>query len=147
VVARIFLERRDLSEEARRLFGLVGADPASSNMPCECNPPLDVVETSTTLEIVVDLPGVAAEDVQVVVARGLLVVGGRKLPRACQHGDDAAFHLAERAFGRFARALRLTGAFDVGRARATLTGGELHIVLPRIEDRRGRELRIPITAQ
>jgi HSP20 family molecular chaperone IbpA len=82
----------------------------------------------------------------VVFGRGVVAVGGRKLPPGCEHGD-AAFHLAERAFGGFARAVRLNGAFDAGRATATLAAGELRIVLPRIEERRGRELRIPVTAQ
>jgi len=33
---------------------------------------------------------------------------------------------------------------DAGRARATLRKGELRVVFPRIEDRRGRQIRIPI---
>ena len=41
-------------------------------------------------------------------------------------------HVAERAFGRFGRAIRISGAVDVGRARATLRHGELRVVLPRI---------------
>lgn len=145
VVARIILERRDLGEEARRLFDILEREHPGG-LAGECVPPLDVVETERTVEIIMDLPGVAAGDVQVVYGRGVLVIGGRKLPPGCEHGD-AAFHLAERAFGGFARAVRLNGAFDAGRASATLAGGELRIVLPRIEERRGRELRIPVTAR
>lgn len=145
-MARIFLERRDLGEEARRLFDLLGREQPDGGMPAECAPPLDVVETATTVEIVIDLPGVAAGDIQVVFGRGVVVVGGRKLPQRCEH-HEAAFHLAERSFGSFARAVRLTGAFDAGRATATLSAGELRVVLPRIEERRGRELRIPVSAQ
>lgn len=145
LVARIFLERRDLGEEARRLFDLLGRQQPAGGFAAECVPPVDVVETADTVEIVVDLPGVVIDDVQVVFGRGVVVVGGRKAPPGCEH-REAAFHLAERAFGSFARAVRLNGAFDAGRATATLTAGELRIVLPRIEDRRGRELRIPVTA-
>lgn len=145
VVARIFLERRDLGEEARRLFAMLSAEQPAGGFAAECAPPVDVVETADTVEIVVDLPGVAIDDVQVVFGRGVVVIGGRKLPPGCEH-REAAFHLAERAFGSFARAVRLNGAFDAGRATATLTAGELRIVLPRIEERRGRELRIPVTA-
>jgi HSP20 family molecular chaperone IbpA len=61
----------------------------------------------------------------------------------CSHGN-AAFHLAERTFGRFARAVRISGAVDAGRARATLQTGELRVVIPRIDERRGQEIRIPI---
>lgn len=147
MVARIFVERRDLGEEARRLFNRLAEEARSGEVTGECSPPLDVVETASTVEIVVDVPGVRGEDIQVVLSRGMLVVGGLKQPPACEHQHEAAFHLAERGFGRFARAIRLTGAFDAGRATATLSAGELRIVLPRIEERRGRELRIPVTAQ
>jgi HSP20 family molecular chaperone IbpA len=71
------------------------------------------------------------------------VIAGRKLPGTCVD-QEAAFHLAERSFGRFARAVRLAGAFDAGNASATLQGGELRIVLPRIDERRGREIHILI---
>ena len=42
------------------------------------------------------------------------------------------------------RAVRLTGAVDATRARASTTGGELRIVLPRIDDRRGSVFSIPV---
>jgi HSP20 family protein len=71
------------------------------------------------------------------------VITGDKRPAACAH-HEAAFHLVERAFGRFARGVRLSGAFDAGRADARLRDGELRVTLPRIEERRGRELRIPV---
>jgi len=145
LVARIFLERRDLGEDARRLFDLLAGEQPAGGFAAECAPPVDVVETADTVEIVVDLPGVAVDDVRVVFGRGVVVVGGQKIPPGCEH-REAAFHLAERAFGSFARAVRLNGAFDAGRATATLTAGELRIVLPRIEERRGRELRITVTA-
>jgi HSP20 family molecular chaperone IbpA len=73
----------------------------------------------------------------------VLVVAGEKLPSVCEH-RDAGFHLAERSFGRFARAIEVEGAFDAGRAAATLTHGELRVVLPRIDERRGARVRIPI---
>jgi HSP20 family protein len=109
----------------------------------ECSPPMDVLESAEDVQIVVDLPGVAAADIKVIAAQGTIVVAGLKRPARCRH-HDAAFHLAERSFGRFVRAVRVSGAFDGGRAAATLAGGELRIVLPRIEDRRGRELRIEV---
>ena len=73
--------------------------------------------------------------------KGALIVAGRKLPISCAH-QEAAFHLAERDFGRFVRAVRLSGAFDGGKARASLAEGELRVVLPRVQERRGRDIRI-----
>ena len=56
----------------------------------------------------------------------------------------ARFHLAERSYGRFARAMRLTGAFDASRARACLDGGELARHPAALDDRRGRVLHVPV---
>ena len=58
--------------------------------------------------------------------------------------SEPNFHLLERGFGRFARAVRLSGAFEIGQAQARLTGGELTIILPKRLDRRGQVQRIPI---
>jgi HSP20 family protein len=146
-VARIYFERRDLPEDLQRLFDMILEGPSSDRpvSAAECSPPLDVIETETGLEIVVDMPGIAPEAVQIVCARDVLMIAGEKVPAACEH-REAAFHLAERAFGRFARAVRLEGAFDPGRASASLIAGELRVTIPRIEDRRGKEIRIPVRA-
>ena len=142
-MARIAVDYRDAGEDLRRILDWLDGEALSGAGPAECVPAMDVFETSSTLEIIADLPGVRTDTIHVVFAQGFLAIAGQKLPTGCDH-RDTAFHLAERGFGRFARVLRLSGAFDVGRARATLTTGELHVVLPRIEERRGREIRIKI---
>ncbi|HVL67803.1 MAG TPA: Hsp20/alpha crystallin family protein [Vicinamibacterales bacterium] len=140
---RIYLERRDLGEELRRLFDLLSGEAQGAGAAGECSPPLDVVETPQAFEIVMDVPGVDADHLQIVFARGTVLIAGTKVPAACSH-DGATFHLAERAFGRFARVARVTGAVDAGQARATLRAGELRIRIPRVQERRGREIRIPV---
>ncbi len=149
-VAHSYRERRSESQQesglreyevrVQQLFD----EPPSAGTAGECAPPMDVLETGDTIEILMDLPGVSARDLRIVLSQGTLIVAGRKLPGTCSH-RHAAFHLAERSFGRFARAVRLTGAFDTGRASATLVDGELRIVLTRVEERRGRDVRIQIT--
>jgi HSP20 family molecular chaperone IbpA len=135
-VARIFFDRRDF--DAFRSLG--------DAQTVEYRPPVDVIETAGSVEVVADLPGVPAESVRVTFAEGTLVISGRKRAPQCAH-REAAFHLAERTFGHFACAVRCEMAVDAGRARATLASGELHIVLPRIDERRGREIPIAIEPQ
>jgi len=139
------MDLREFGEDARRLLDELAVDRRGGT-PGECSPPVDVIETTSTVEILMDLPGVQPDAVQVVVSRGTLIIAGRKLPPGCSH-RDAAFHLAERGFGRFARVIRLAGAFDAGAARAVLSGGELRVVLPRIDERRGRDIRIEVQAR
>ena len=108
----------------------------------EYHPPLDVLETDTGVEILVDAAGVPAEAIRVAFRAGVVIVAGEKAPPL---GDQShAFHLVEREFGRFARAVRLNGAYDVTNARATLRDGELTIVLPKLVERRGKAHRVPI---
>ena len=140
---RIYLERREMTEELRRLFDLLDGEAQAAGGTGECTPPLDVVESPTTLEIVLDLPGVKPEAVQLVFARGTLVIAGTKLPASCGHAN-AAFQMAERTFGRFGRAVRISGAVDASKARATLRKGELRVVFPRIGERRGHQIRLAI---
>lgn len=146
-MARIFLERRDMDDELQRLFDRLTSAEEAGGAAAECTLPLDVLETAEGIEVVMDLAGVTAENVQVVVARNTLVIMGHKAPSGCEHHREAAFHVAERTFGRFTRGVRLSGAFDVARGAAMLREGELRVTLPRIEERRGREHRIPVRTE
>ncbi len=134
----------DLAEDARRLLLELDRDVAgAAASPGECRPALDVLETSEAVEIVVDVPGTVPDALRVVVRRNTVLIVGAKLAKGVE--GDARFHVAERGFGRFARAVRVTGTFDARRARATVAAGLLRVVLPRMEDRRGQVIEIPIT--
>ncbi|HUL74264.1 MAG TPA: Hsp20/alpha crystallin family protein [Vicinamibacterales bacterium] len=133
----------DLAEEARRLLVELDHDvPGAAGAAAECRPPLDVFETADAVEVVVDVPGVPPESLRVAVRRDTVLVVGVKLSPPVH--PLARFHLAERSYGHFARAVRLGGAFDANRARAIAVGGQLRVVLPRIKDRRGQILPVPV---
>ena len=139
-------EATELADDIRQLF-----DDISKTLPRdrralsgECHPALDVRETDDVVEVTVDVAGVPTEAIRVLFRGDVLVVAGEKAP--VRGGTQHTYHLVEREFGRFARAVRLTGAFNVGTARATLRDGELRVVLPKLVDRRGSGHRIAITS-
>jgi HSP20 family protein len=137
-------EATDLAEDIRELFddlerSLDGGLRVSSG---ECHPSLDVLETDRAVEVAVDVSGVPAAALRVLFRAGVLLIAGEKAPT--RPGPEQTFHLVEREFGRFARAVRLEGSFDVPSARATLCDGELTIVLPKRDERRGGAHRIPV---
>lgn len=138
-------ETRELADDLRDLLAdLDAALPADHRIYSgECHPPLDVVETQSAVEVIIDVAGVPAEALRVLFRTDTLLIAGEKAPVAA--ASEPTFHLVEREFGRFARAVRLTGAFDLSRAQASLNAGELTIVLPRIDERRGRPRGIPVT--
>jgi HSP20 family protein len=140
---RILLQRSDFDLELRPFIDKLEADEPEAPSAVEYRPPVDIIETADAIEIVADLPGVSRSSLRIVFTSGTLVITGRKRPPACEH-RDAAFHLAERGFGRFAWGVRLATAIDAGQARAVFEAGELRVTLPRIDERRGREIRIAI---
>lgn len=137
-------ESRELVDDLRQVFADLAATlgPEQRAYSGEYHPSLDVVETSTDVEIVIDLAGVPSDAVRVLFRGDVLIIAGEKAPPPT--ASDPNFHLLERGFGRFARAVRLSGAFEIGRAQAKLTAGELTIILPKRVDRRGQAQRIPI---
>jgi HSP20 family protein len=139
-------ETRDLAGDLRDLFADLDATlPVEQRVYSgECHPALDVLETPTGVEVIVDVAGVPAQAIRILFRGDTLVVAGEKAPTRV--ATEPTFHLVEREFGRFARGVRLTGAFDISRATASLVGGELTVSLPRLVERRGRPQRIPLTS-
>ena len=138
-------EATELADDIRRLF-----DELSRTLPREhrvfsgqCHPSLDVLETDDVIEISVDVTGVPVEALRVLYRAGVVLIVGEKAPPA--GSNELTYHLVEREFGRFARAVRLDGAFNAADAKATFRDGELIIVLPKIVDRRGSAHRIPVS--
>jgi HSP20 family protein len=135
--ADVAADVRDLIEEISRTF--------RTRDQAECVPAVDVFETAEAVRVVVDLPGVASSSIQVVLKSGVLIVAGLK-----EQPPPAAattFHLLERTFGRFGRGVPIDRAFDGARATARLAHGELTVTLPKIPERRGRTIPIPVVTE
>src|SRR5262245_65133047 len=137
---------RELGDDIRELFADLEAHlPAEQRVFAgECHPVLDVLETAAGVEIILDVTGVPTEAIRVLFRNGVVLVAGEKARTSLS--DGATYHLVEREFGRFARAVRLNGAFEAGAATAWLEAGELTIVVPRRVDRRGQAHAIPIAS-
>jgi HSP20 family protein len=138
-------ESGELASDIRELFEDLATSLARDERAYsgECHPALDVLETDAAVEVVMDVSGVPPQAIRVMFRGEVLVIAGEKAPAPT--GPHQSYHLVEREFGRFARAVRVPGAFDVARASADIRNGELLIVLPKIDERRGRAHRIPIT--
>ena len=82
---------------------------------------------------------------RVLIKNNVVLIVGEK-ERAEPSRTPTSYHLVERDFGRFARAVRIHTAVDASRARATLAHGELRVAVPKLVERRGRETLVPIEA-
>ena len=133
----------EFAVEVRQIFVELGRTFGSESQAGECAPALDVYETDDALEITVDLAGVDPAAVRVVGKGDSVLIAGEKAARRARR--ESSFHLVERGYGRFARAVRLGRPCDMSRARATLTNGELRISIPKIAEQRGRAISIAMS--
>jgi len=111
----------------REIFRPAGSSPA-------WEPPIDILETSEEVLVLVALPGVVAEEVQASIeGNDLVIAGTRVLPREWR---TAVIHRLELPQGRFQRRIRLpSGRYsDVGRSAAN---GCLVITLSKAEGSHG----------
>jgi HSP20 family protein len=135
-------ELGDFADDVRRVYMELGRAFGSESLAGECSPALDVYETDDTLEVTVDLPGVAASAIRVIAKGDSMLIAGEKAARRVR--GESSFHLVERGYGRFARVVRLGRACDTAHAEVRLVGGELHVSIPKITERRCRPVQIPV---
>lgn len=108
-------------------------------------PPSDVNETPSGVVIRMEIPGVTRNDVEVRVCGQRIEVCGEK--RADTAGGNASYLCLERSFGKFHRAFEVSGPVNLFGMTAVLKGGVLVLAIPKCEERRGREQRIPVRAE
>lgn len=136
-------DTRLLADDARRLLDELDRDvPGAALSSGECRPALDIIETTEASEVIVDVAGIPAAALRVAIRKDTVLVVGAKLAQPLP--PEVRFHLAERSYGRFARAVRVAGAFDAKRAKAVVANGLLRVVLPRIDDRRGHLIHVEV---
>jgi HSP20 family protein len=130
-------------QELERLFARLGL-PNDGALPAAetWTPCVDVFECDGALTVVMEVPGLSAESLHVSWSDGRLKVTGDRRER--RPAGAVAFLCMERPHGRFTRTVALDVPVDVRRAQARVSGGLLTIVLPRLDDRRGRETVIPV---
>lgn len=105
-------------------------------------PPVDSYRTEdpAQLVVVVELPGVDPEQVQVVLQNSALIITGERMrPSKC----DRHYHQMEIDRGPFERRIQIHEQVDAGAASATYERGLLEIVLP-LAKRPTGAVRVPI---
>lgn len=136
-----------LQREVNQLFErLAGLDRAGRAPAGDWVPSVDVYECDGKLTVVLEAPGLTAEQLRVSIRDRNLVVSGERRERR-PVGGVAAFLCMERPQGRFTRTIPMDMALDVQQAEARLAGGVLTVTIPRLKDRRGRERLIPVRAE
>ncbi|MCR9276960.1 MAG: Hsp20/alpha crystallin family protein [Pseudomonadaceae bacterium] len=100
----------------------------------------DVIDHKNEVEIRLEVPGVAKEDLSVQIRDGLVTVSGTK--RMSSSRQDGGVVIRERAFGSFTRTIPLSADVDIQKAEAVYTDGVLTLTVPKSSDSSARNVAV-----
>ncbi len=92
-------------------------------------PDIDVFEREGKILVRADVPGMRAEDIEVMVEGDLLTIKGRREEE--KEITEESYFCSERAFGEFSRTVRLPEGTTADEIEARCTDGVLEVTIPR----------------
>ncbi|MFP4695968.1 Hsp20/alpha crystallin family protein [Thiohalospira sp.] len=116
---------RERHEHAGAAWGLLAAE---------------VSDTADNVVVELEAPGMEADDFDLHVVDDTLVVRGEK--RVESERDEGRFHVMERAFGAFERAIPLPAPVEEDGAKAQYRKGVLRVTLPKSRTARRRRIAV-----
>lgn len=142
------IELRRLHEKVQRLFGVLeeALESESSDYHDSFSPSVDLCENKGKVEVLVELPGVKSEDINLTVTAKDITIEGKKKHPPITHKSLSHF-CCERQYGKFQRRIQLHWAININETTAKLKDGILKITLPKLIDRRGKSVQIPIKSE
>ena len=131
------LMRTDPFRELDRLTEQFLGGQAGRNRPSMI--PLDAYRQGDRFVVHFDVPGVAADDVDLTIEKNVLTVSAR---REWDSGDGVEVVASERPQGTFTRQLFLGESLDGDRVDANLHDGVLTVTIPVAEQAKPRKVAI-----
>ena len=133
---------RELDRQVNQLFPSLGyfETPAWNDYAKDHAPKLDVVETENAFQLVIDLPGINKEDVEISLHEGILTVRGERSERVLEESESAL--RTERFSGAFSRAFKMPSEIAEKDIAAKLDNGVLVIDLPKAEESKPQSIKI-----
>jgi HSP20 family protein len=102
-------------------------------------PTADIYETDDALNVVLEMPGVEKNSVDIRVEDGVLKIGGR-LDFSKYQGLQPLY--TEYNVGHYSRSFRLPSRIDQNKIAAELKDGVLSLVLPKVEEAKPRTIQV-----
>ncbi|CAN5852442.1 Hsp20/alpha crystallin family protein [soil metagenome] len=124
-------------------FGTVW--PALSDDPGTTLAPVDAYATGDEVVILVAIPGVTAEDIEISIEKNTVTLSG-DIPSVAnsEHAVGASWYLHELPSGSFRRTLTLPIEVEASKAEATFENGVLRLSLPKADAAKPRQIRIQV---
>lgn len=100
----------------------------------------ELEETAKDMVVRVELPGLDKDDCQIRIEGNVLYLSGEK--RFERETDDSTYHVMERAYGAFQRAIPLPRNVNIDQAEASFKNGVLTVRLPKEGGDKGKSITV-----
>lgn len=107
-------------------------------------PSTDVAETDDSVEVAVELPGMAEDDIEILLSGDAMTIRGEK--KVAREEKRKGVYMSERSYGSFYRTIPLPPGVDTDKAQARFKRGVLTVTLPKSAEAQARVKRIPVKA-
>ena len=105
-------------------------------------PSVDLTETKDKLVVRAELPGLDAQDVDIILTDDILTIRGEKKEE--KEEKDEHRYFVERYHGAFERKIKLPTLVKTDKIDATFDKGILTVNLPKSEEAKKKEIRIQV---
>src|SRR3974390_1159970 len=102
-------------------------------------PNADIYETQDALKVILEMPGVEKDNIEIRVEEDILNVQGR-LDLRKYHGLQPLY--TEYNVGHYARSFQLSNKIDQNKIAAELENGVLSLTLPKVEEAKPRTIQV-----
>lgn len=102
-------------------------------------PRVDILETTESITLLADMPGVDEQSVDIVIEKDVLTINGAVEPE--NHNGFRLVH-ADYGTGDFRRSFTVTDEIDHDRIEAIVKNGVLKLVLPKAERAKPRKINV-----
>lgn len=130
------LMQRDFDRFAGRPLGRSDVETAVSDWA----PAVDIVEEKDRFLLRADVPGVAAEDIEINMEDGVLTISGERHTE--KHEDAEGVRRFERVSGRFYRRFSLPETADAEGIKARSANGILEVAIPKLPEVQPRRITV-----
>ncbi len=102
-------------------------------------PALDLYQNNDNIVAVVELPGLAKEDIDISLQDGTLTISGERKDEATPENGATR---TERCAGKFRRSITIPTRVDANKVSATYKDGVLTVTLPKAEEAKPKQIQI-----
>ena len=134
-----FDELDRLRKDMDRLFGGLTGWPAGETV-AGVFPLTNVTEDDHNYYVRAELPGMAANEIDISVTGESISISGERQIRA--EKKEAKYHRREREAGKFSRIISLPGQVDTEKVEASCIDGVLTIIVPKAEAAKPKQITV-----